>query len=116
MSPPAALIPRYADGVSISGGARPASEGGERTGSVVGSAEEPRLPLQADWIGSWAAVAMALQCARGGGLAGDLCRDSAHVQEVGALAEAEGHHPDISFGWGYVTVSLLRTRIQLPSA
>ena len=27
---------------------------------VVGGAEEPRLPLQADWIGSRAAVAMAL--------------------------------------------------------
>jgi len=26
------------------------------------------------------------------------------VQKVGELAEAEGHHPDISFGWGYVTV------------
>jgi hypothetical protein len=23
------------------------------------------------------------------------------VQRVGQLAEAEGHHPDISFGWGY---------------
>jgi 4a-hydroxytetrahydrobiopterin dehydratase len=26
----------------------------------------------------------------------------AFVQEVGELAETEGHHPDISFGWGYV--------------
>ena len=33
----------------------------------------------------------------------------AFVQKVGELAEAEGHHPDISFGWGYGTVSL-RTR------
>jgi 4a-hydroxytetrahydrobiopterin dehydratase len=24
----------------------------------------------------------------------------AFVQEVGELAETEGHHPDISFGWG----------------
>jgi len=23
---------------------------------------------------------------------------------VGELAEAEGHHPDICYGWGYVTV------------
>ena len=30
----------------------------------------------------------------------------AFVQKVGELAEAEGHHPDISFGWGYGTVSL----------
>ena len=28
------------------------------------------------------------------------------VQEIGELAEAEGHHPNISFGWGNVTVSL----------
>src|SRR5215468_1541409 len=24
------------------------------------------------------------------------------VQQVGELAEAEGHHPDIRFGWGYL--------------
>ena len=30
----------------------------------------------------------------------------AFVQEVGELAEAEGHHPDISFGWGYVNITL----------
>ena len=28
------------------------------------------------------------------------------VQQVGELAESEAHHPDISFGWGYATVSL----------
>src|SRR5213079_581252 len=28
------------------------------------------------------------------------------VEQAGELAEAEGHHPDISFGWGYATVSL----------
>ena len=26
------------------------------------------------------------------------------VQQVGELAEAEGHHPDISFGWATVTM------------
>src|ERR1700681_273387 len=36
----------------------------------------------------------------------------AFVQEVGELAEAEGHHPDISFGWGYVTVSLSTKKIK----
>ena len=34
---------------------------------------EPRLPLQANWIGSWAAVAMAVQRSRRSRLAGDLC-------------------------------------------
>ena len=29
-----------------------------------------------------------------------------------ALAEAEGHHPDISFGWGYATVSLRTKKIK----
>ena len=28
------------------------------------------------------------------------------VQEIGELAEAEGHHPNINFGWGNATVSL----------
>ena len=28
------------------------------------------------------------------------------VNLVGALAESEGHHPDISFGWGYATITL----------
>ncbi len=27
----------------------------------------------------------------------------AFVQQVGDLAEAEGHHPDITFGWGYAS-------------
>lgn len=36
----------------------------------------------------------------------------AFVQEVGGLAETEGHHPDISFGWGYATVSLSTKKIK----
>ncbi len=36
----------------------------------------------------------------------------AFVQQIGELAEAEGHHPDISFGWGYVTVSLRTKKIK----
>ena len=34
------------------------------------------------------------------------------VNKVGALAESEGHHPDISFGWGYVDISLQTHKIQ----
>jgi 4a-hydroxytetrahydrobiopterin dehydratase len=26
------------------------------------------------------------------------------VQKISALAEEQGHHPDISFGWGYCSV------------
>ncbi len=28
------------------------------------------------------------------------------VNKVGAISEEEGHHPDISFGWGYVKITI----------
>lgn len=34
------------------------------------------------------------------------------VNKVGALAEEEGHHPDISFGWGYANIVLFTHKIQ----
>ena len=34
------------------------------------------------------------------------------VEPAAALAEAEGHHPDIAFGWGYATVSLRTKKIK----
>jgi len=36
----------------------------------------------------------------------------AFVNRIGALAEDEGHHPDITFGWGYATVSLHTHKIK----
>ena len=36
----------------------------------------------------------------------------AFVNRVGGLAEDEGHHPDITFGWGYATVSLHTHKIK----
>ena len=30
----------------------------------------------------------------------------AFVNKVGAIAEEQGHHPDICFGWGYVSIKL----------
>jgi 4a-hydroxytetrahydrobiopterin dehydratase len=36
----------------------------------------------------------------------------AFVSKIGALAESEGHHPDITFGWGYATVSLYTHKIK----
>jgi 4a-hydroxytetrahydrobiopterin dehydratase len=33
------------------------------------------------------------------------------VNSVGALAELEGHHPDISFGWGYAEILLFTHKI-----
>ena len=37
---------------------------------------------------------------------------AAFVREIGELAEAEGHHPDISLGWGYATVGLQTKKIK----
>ncbi len=34
------------------------------------------------------------------------------VNRLGALAENEGHHPDISFGWGYCNVVLYTHKIR----
>ena len=34
------------------------------------------------------------------------------VARVGELAQAEGHHPDIRFGWGYARVSLQTKKIK----
>jgi 4a-hydroxytetrahydrobiopterin dehydratase len=36
----------------------------------------------------------------------------AFVARAAELAEAEGHHPDIGFGWGYATVSLRTKKIK----
>ena len=34
------------------------------------------------------------------------------VRDVGDLAEAERHHPDVSFGWGCATISLRKKKIK----
>jgi 4a-hydroxytetrahydrobiopterin dehydratase len=36
----------------------------------------------------------------------------AFVRQAGELAETEAHHPDISFGWGYATISLRTKKIK----
>ena len=41
-----------------------------------------------------------------------LAEAYAVVQKIAELAEAEGHHPDISFGGAYVTVSLQTEKIK----
>jgi 4a-hydroxytetrahydrobiopterin dehydratase len=42
----------------------------------------------------------------------DFAQALAFVNAVGALAETEGHHPDIKFGWGYVSITLFTHKIQ----
>lgn len=36
----------------------------------------------------------------------DFAEALVFVNKVGELAKAANHHPDISFGWGYVEISL----------
>jgi 4a-hydroxytetrahydrobiopterin dehydratase len=43
---------------------------------------------------------------------GDFVAALDFVNKVGALAEEEGHHPDIAFGWGYATVELYTHKIK----
>ena len=33
------------------------------------------------------------------------------VKEIGEVAEAEGHHPEIHFGWGYCRVEIFTHKI-----
>ena len=34
------------------------------------------------------------------------------INKVGEISEAEGHHPDISFGWGYATIVITTHAIE----
>ena len=34
------------------------------------------------------------------------------VNEVGKVSEQEGHHPDISFGWGYAKINITTHAIE----
>jgi 4a-hydroxytetrahydrobiopterin dehydratase len=43
---------------------------------------------------------------------GNFKQAFAFIQAAGELAEQEAHHPDISFGWGYATVSLKTKKIK----
>lgn len=42
----------------------------------------------------------------------DFAEAFAFVGKVAALSEAEGHHPDITFGWGYVEILLFTHKIK----
>ena len=41
----------------------------------------------------------------------DFVSAQAFVNKVGELAETEGHHPDISFGWGYAQITIYTHKI-----
>jgi len=42
----------------------------------------------------------------------DFAQAFAFVRQVADLAEQEGHHPDVAFGWGYATISLQTKKIK----
>jgi 4a-hydroxytetrahydrobiopterin dehydratase len=42
----------------------------------------------------------------------ELRRGVRFVTRAAGIAETEGHHPDITFGWGYATVSLQTHKIK----
>ena len=42
----------------------------------------------------------------------DFRESQGFIDKVGRLAEEQGHHPDICFGWGYATVSLQTHKIK----
>src|SRR5437667_174758 len=42
----------------------------------------------------------------------DFAAALALVEKIAAIAEAEGHHPDISFGWGYCRVVFYTHKIK----
>jgi 4a-hydroxytetrahydrobiopterin dehydratase len=43
---------------------------------------------------------------------GNFAEAFGFVRKVADLAEEEGHHPDVAFGWGYATVSLQTKKIK----
>jgi 4a-hydroxytetrahydrobiopterin dehydratase len=42
----------------------------------------------------------------------NFAQANAFIAEVARLAETEGHHPDICFGWGWATVSWQTKKIK----
>ena len=42
----------------------------------------------------------------------DFAAALAFANRVGALAEVEGHHPDIAFGWGYAEIVFYTHKIK----
>ena len=42
----------------------------------------------------------------------DFASALAFVRRVGDIAESEGHHPDITFGWGYAEVVFYTHKIK----
>ena len=42
----------------------------------------------------------------------DFLKSQNFVNKVGEISEDEGHHPDISFGWGYANINITTHAIE----
>ena len=42
----------------------------------------------------------------------DFLKSQKFVNEVGRISEEEGHHPDITFGWGYAKILITTHAIE----
>ena len=42
----------------------------------------------------------------------DFLQSQKFVNEVGKISEEEGHHPDITFGWGYAIINITTHAIE----
>jgi 4a-hydroxytetrahydrobiopterin dehydratase len=42
----------------------------------------------------------------------NILMSQSFINEVGQVSEKEGHHPDISFGWGYAKISITTHAIE----
>ncbi len=75
---------------------------------------EPLTPEEADKrqvdVPEWSLPDVAKRLERRYGFK-DFAAAFAFVSKAADIAEAEGHHPDITFGWGYATVSLFTHKI-----
>ncbi len=80
-----------------------------RSGVPALSAEESKHYL--DQTPNWALDGAASRIERRFAF-GDFVEALDFVNRLGALAENEGHHPDISFGWGYCNVVLYTHKIK----
>lgn len=79
-------------------------------GGIPPLTREEALPLLAQ-VPEWKLAADGRSIARAFAFK-DFKRALAFVNEVGAIAEEEGHHPDIECGWGYARFKLWTHAIQ----
>ena len=42
----------------------------------------------------------------------NFVKSQSFINEVSKISEDEGHHPDITFGWGYATVQITTHAIE----